>query len=502
MVRRNVNQLKVGVVLSYISRIIQVLVGLLYTPIMIRLLGQSEYGLYNIAASTIAYLGVLNFGFGSAYMRFYSRYKVKDDGEKIALLNGMFMTIFSILGVIVVIAGVILALNVDLIFGPSLTTQELLTARLLILILVINLAVSFPGIIFNTYLQANEKFIFQNTVQILRQVSTPLVNLPLLLAGYGSVGMVTGTVAVNIIIELVVIAYSFKKMGMKFSFKNFDHDLMKEMTVYSSYIFVNMVVDQVNNNVDKTILGRYRGTVSVAVYSVASTLNTYYTQISTTIAAVFTPRIHRMVAAEKSDTELTGLFTRVGRIQFILLSLILSGFIFFGRPFIGIWAGEDYYVSYIIALLLMTGITVPLIQNTGIEIQRAKNMHQFRSWAYLFMAIGNIIISIPLSIYFGGVGTAFATFMSMIIGNGFVMNWYYHAKVGLDMGYFWKEILSFIPAFILPTAYGLIVNYAFNLYDFSNLLFAGTIYVLIFVVSIWFFGLNDYEKNLVKNPFK
>lgn len=499
---KNVNQLKIGVILSYISRIIQVIIGLLYTPIMIRLLGQSEYGLYNIAASTIAYLGVLNFGFGSAYMRFYSRYKVKEDTEKISLLNGMFLTIFTILGIVVVTAGVILALNVDIIFGPSLSIQELIIARILILILVINLAISFPAIVFNTYLQANEKFILQNTVQIIRQVSTPLITLPLLLAGYGSIGMVLGTVIVNIFIELIIIFYCMKKLNMKFMFKNFDHDLMKEMTVYSSYIFINMVVDQVNNNVDKTILGRYRGTISVAVYSVASSLNSYYTQISTTISNVFIPRIHRLVASNTPNDVLTELFTKIGRIQFILLSFVMSGFIFFGRPFIGIWAGEDYYTSYFIALLLMISITVSLIQNTGIEIQRAKNMHQFRSWVYLAIAIGNIFLSIPLSIRYGGVGAAIGTALSMILGNGFIMNWYYHVKVGLNMKYFWSEIFKFLPSFLFPAIYGIIVNRTVDLYSFENLLFYGLVYVIIFIVSMWFLGLNEYEKELVKNPFK
>lgn len=491
-----------GIILSYVSRIIQIVVGLLYTPIMIRLLGQSEYGLYNIAASTIAYLGILNFGFGSAYMRFYSRYKIKDDTGKIAVLNGMFLVIFSILGIIVVAAGVFLALNVGIIFGPSLSTQELMAARVLILILVVNLAISFPFIVFNTYLQANEKFVFQNITQIIQQVTNPLINLPLLLAGYGSIGMVTGTVIVNIITELIIVFYCLKKLNIKFAFKNFDKNLMKEMTIYSSYIFINMVVDQVNNNVDKTILGRYRGTVSVAVYSIAATLNIYYTQISTTISNVFTPRIHRMVASNTVDYELTGLFTRVGRIQFTLLSLILSVFIFFGRPFIGMWAGEDYYTSYIIALLLMIPVTIPLIQNVGIEIQRAKNMHQFRSWAYLFIAIGNVILSIPLSIQYGGVGAAIGTAISMFIGNGILMNWHYHVKVGLNMGHFWKEIFKFFPALIMPILYGIIANQFVNLYNIANLIICVLIYILIFIVSMWFLGMNDYEKNLIKNPFK
>src|SRR5690625_5456506 len=80
-------------------------------------------------------------------MRFYSRYKVNEDHQKIAILNSMFLTIFSLLGIFVIIAGVILALNVDLIFKETLSHQELRTAQTLILILVVNLSVSFPAII-------------------------------------------------------------------------------------------------------------------------------------------------------------------------------------------------------------------------------------------------------------------------------------------------------------------------------------------------------------------
>lgn len=495
------NQLKVGVLLSYISRIITVVVGLVYTPVMIRLLGQNEYGLYNIAASTISYLGILNFGFGSAYMRFYSRYKVSEDHKKIAILNSMFLTIFSLLGVLVIIAGVILALNVDLIFGTTLSSQELQTAQILVLILVINLSVSFPAIVFNTYLQANEKFVFQNVFLILAQLTTPLINLPILLAGYGSIGMVAGTVTINIILEVIIFIYCIKKMEMRFLFKDFDRHLMIEMTVFSSYIFVNMIVEQINNNVDKTILGRLQGTIPVAIYSIGSNLNIYYQQLSLTIANVFTPRVHRMVAEETDDFELTQLFTRVGRVQFILMSLVLTGFIFFGRPFIGIWAGRDYYQSFPVALLLMTASFVPAIQNIGIEIQQAKNMHQFQSWVYLTIALGNILLSIPLAQKYGAVGAALGTTVAVIIGNGGIINWYYHKKIGMNMTYFWKEISKFIPALLPAIIYGFLVNQFVDLYQIRYLIIFGSIYVLIFMIPLWLVGMNDYEKHLVKNPF-
>ena len=159
-----VNQLKAGAVLSYVSMGLGYLVSIIYTPIMLRLLGQSEYGLYNLVASVVAYLGVLNFGFGSAYMRYYSRYKVKENKEKIATLNGMFLIIFSILGLISVIAGTILTINTEIIFGSALTTSELSTAKILMMILVINLSISFPSIVFTSHITANEKFVFQKLV--------------------------------------------------------------------------------------------------------------------------------------------------------------------------------------------------------------------------------------------------------------------------------------------------------------------------------------------------
>ena len=74
-----VNQKKAGVLLTYLAQGIHIVSGLLYTPIMLRLLGQSEYGLYQLVASVVSYLSVLSLGFNSSYMRFYTM--VKKEGE-------------------------------------------------------------------------------------------------------------------------------------------------------------------------------------------------------------------------------------------------------------------------------------------------------------------------------------------------------------------------------------------------------------------------------------
>ncbi len=497
---RKINQLKAGVILSYISMGLGYLISIVYTPIMLRLLGQSEYGLYNLVSSVVSYLGLLNFGFGSAYVHYYMKYKAKYDKDNIDRLNGMFLIVFSIIGVVAVLAGTVLVFNVDIIFGDKLTAVELFTSKILMAIMVFNLALSFPASVFNSYITANEQYIFQKVIQMIKTVVSPLVMLPVLLMGYKSIGMVVVTTLLTIIVEISNVRFCFKKLKMKFLFKQFDFALMKEMIVFSSYIFVNMVVDQINWNVDKFIIGRFRGTVGVAVYSLAAQLNTYYMSLSTTISSVFIPRVHKMVAGNNDDRELTRLFTRIGRVQFMLLSLIFLGFIFFGRPFINMWAGSDYDESYAIALILIVPGTISLIQNIGIEIQRAKNMHQFRSWIYLIFAICNVLISIPLTRLYGGVGAAIGTSTAIVIGNGFIMNVYYHVKVGIDIKFFWKQICKIMQAFIAPIIVGILIVLFIDLYHPILFLVCGIIYVIVFCISMWFIGMNNYEKDSIRKP--
>ena len=69
-----INQLKLGSLLTYAQMALSIGINLVYTPIMIRCLGQSEYGLYQTALSVISMMSVLNLGFSNSYIRYYSKY--------------------------------------------------------------------------------------------------------------------------------------------------------------------------------------------------------------------------------------------------------------------------------------------------------------------------------------------------------------------------------------------------------------------------------------------
>lgn len=496
-----VNQLKIGVVLSYVSMIVQNIIAIVYTPVMLRLLGQSEYGLYQLVYSVVSYLGLLSFGFGSAYVRFYSRYKVKDDQEGIAKLNGMFMIVFNIIAIIALLAGGVLVGNVNNLFSKSLTANEINTATILMILMVINLAISFPSSVFDSFVTAHECYFFQRVISLLQTVLNPFLTLPLLLMGYKSISLVVVTTILTVSKFIINYWYCIKKLRMRFIFHNMNFSLLKEIGVFSFYIFINMIVDQINWSVDKFILGVFSGTTAVAIYAVGGQINTMYMSLSTSISSVFIPRVNKIVARdENNNEELTELFTRVGRIQFIILAMVIGGFIVVGKYFINVWAGTDYNKAYYVALLLIIPVTVPLTQNLGIEIQRAKNMHIFRSIIYFLIAIGNVFISIPLVQLFGEMGAALGTAISLIIGNIIVMNWYYQVKIKLDMLYFWKQILMLMPCVVTSTLLALFLSNILIVNSIVNFIIVGVFYVLVYLVCLITFGMNSYEKNLIKGP--
>ena len=496
-----VNQLKSGVILSYAQMILSNLISIIFTPIVIRILGQDEYGVMSLAGAVIGYLSLLNLGLGSSYNYFYHKRKKEAKEDGIAKLNGMYMTIFSVIALVIFIVGMVIVSNAKIVLGNEITESELTIAKKLMFISVLSMAITLPASVFGSYIFVHERFVFTRVVGIIFTILNNVVKLSLLFSGFRSVAITIAAFALTIINTLITVIYSVKVLKFKFNFSGFQLNMLKSMFAFSFFIFLNQIVDQINWSIDKYIIARFYGAASVAVYSIGASLNNYYVTISSTISSVFSPRINKMVSAKTDDKSLTDLMIKVGRIQFLVLSLVFSGLVFFGEYFIvGYYAGTGYEEAYKVVLILCAPVTIPLIQNVGLEIQRAKNKHKFRAVIYLIMAFINLGMSIPLCKHFGIIGCAIGTSISMIFANILLMNWYYHKKLGLNMIRFWKNIIRILPSEIIPVLFGIFIIKVVEVDTLYKFLIFGALYVLVFSASVWFLGMNNFEKNLIKEP--
>lgn len=494
-------ELKIGAVLGYVNMVVSLLISFIYTPFVLKTLGQSEYGLYALVASVIGYLSVLDMGFGNAMVRFVSKSKASPDKLNENKINGMFLFLYLIIGIIAFIIGFILIGNIGGIF-KALTPEELSKARVMMIILVCTVSVSFPLSIFDSYVLSNEKFKYIKILSLIKTLIVPLTMLPLLLLGHKAITMVLVTSSYSIIFHLITIYYCFKKLKMKICFepRNMDKVLLREVLVYSFFIFLNLIVDSIYNNTDQVILGSVSGTIAVSIYAVAARVSSINTSFSTTISGLFFPRITKTLEEKDGSKKVSDIFIKVSRIQLYIMALIMFGFIVFGRQFILLWVGNDYIDAYYIILLLMVPAVIPLTQNIGISILQAKNKHKFRSVVYACIAVLNIAISIPLAKAYGGIGAAIGTAIANIIGQITIMNIYYWKKVDIDIPTYWKRFV----AYMLPLAiYSAGVYYVISKiqFRFMTLIIAIIIYTLIYFGYAYFF-MNEEERAYVKKIIK
>lgn len=494
------NQLKAGAVLNYVVILLNTLVGLLYTPYMLRMMGQSEYGLYSLVASVISYLTVLDLGLGNAVVRYTAKFRAEGKTIEQYEMFGMFFILYLIIGVIALIVGSALYFNVDTMFGNTMTSIELNKARVMMLLLIFNLVFTFPMSIFGSIITAYERFVFPRIVNIIRIILNTIVMICLLHMGYKAIAMVIVQTVFNVLTLMLNYVYCCRELNIKMYFRKFRWNFMKEVAVYSFWIFLNVIMDRIYWSTGQFVLGAMVGTAAVAVFAVAIQLQHLYMQFSSAVSSVFLPKVTSMVTTDNDQKAVSDLFIRTGRIQYIIMALILSGFIVFGKQFIFLWAGSGYEDAYIMCILFFVSLLIPLIQNLGITILQARNQMKFRSLLYIVIAILALVFQVVLAKKYGGIGCASAVAGALLLGQGLVMNIYYSKKQGINIIQFWTEILkmSIVPVVITLLSFFIISNCCIS--NWNELALAILSYCTVYIPLFWLFSMNKYERTIIKTP--
>ncbi|MDD6280081.1 MAG: oligosaccharide flippase family protein [Bacteroidales bacterium] len=496
------NQIKAGAVLNYVIIGLNTLVGLAYTPYMLRCLGQNEYGLYSLVASVIAYLTLLDFGFGNAIVRYTAKFRAEGKQQEQWEMFGMFLIVYSIIGLIAFLGGLALYFNVDALFDRTMTEADLSQARSMMLLLTVNLAFTFPLSIFGAIITAYENFVFQRVVNIIRIILSTGVLILVLAIGYKAVALVVVQTVFNLLTLFIHFVYCKKKLRIHIVFGKFDIPFIKEISIYSFWIFLNAIMDKIYWGTGQFVLGAISGTAAVAIFSVAILLEQMYMTFSGSITSLLLPKITAMVTNKTDAREISTLFIRTGRIQCLVISSILCGFVVFGQSFISIWAGKEYLSAYIITVIFFSALFIPLIQNTGIIILQARNQMRFRSLLYMIISVVSLIFQILLAENYGATGCAVAIGLALLIGQGIIMNIYYQKCQAIDILKFWQEIGKML---ITPIVFTIIWMTLFSDLRYSNIwgfLLSVIVFLLFFIPLLWKFSMNEYEHYLLLSPFR
>ena len=494
------NQRKEGVVLSYISMGLDALASFICLPFLVKLLGKGEFGLYQLVGAIIAYLLIMDFGLSNTTTRYYARYQEQGkqkDKENMLALSAIF---YGFVAILILVIGFSLLYFFLPVYQNTLSPQDFITAKKLFTIMLLNVAIVIPANIFAAVINANQKFIFAKTLVILTLLLRPTTIVFMLHFWPKALTIVYIHTIFNFLVVTANIIYCCKFLDIKMKLHRFEWKLLKELILFSLFVFVAVAMEQTYWRSGQLILGALIGTGAVAVYAIAMKLDIFFTRLADNISAIFLPQLSQISAHRSFKEQTNEVFLKVSRLQIMVMSIFLCGFILYGKTFLNFWLGAGFDESYYYSLTIMCALFIPLTQSIGIWILQAQNKQYFRAYVYTASAIFNIILGIFLVKHIGIKGCAIATAVSILLGQGLAMNLYYK-KIGLALKNYFKNLLKIIPVFALMFLIGLAGEKFFINQSLAVFLVKIVLFILLFLAAFYFGFMNAYEKNLLKSLY-
>ena len=490
--RRSNRQILKGSAVAYLSLAVNIISGIVYTPWMIRQIGQSNYGLYTLAVSLISIL-MMDFGIGSALARFAAKYRAQ---EGLSRFTGLAYKLYFAIDLLALCISVIIFCFLDTIYA-NLTAEEMATFRIVYVMVVGYNLIAFPCLTLDGLLTACEEFVALRTGDLLTRIITIIFVVAALYMGGGLFSLV----AANIVSGTITILYKWwivhHRLHLKVIWRGWDTKLLREVFTFSAWSTVGSVAYTLNTNLMPSIVAAMAGALQTAIYGAAVTLNGYAFSISHAISGLFLPKVSRIYYNENTDQRakenVTSLGIRVGRIQMYIAAILLIGFWCIGEEFFVIWMGADYRPAYLCASILMAGelaIFPFMIFHTAMTVQGYMKPLAFNTVFAAVLALGSGVVATK---YFGEAGAAAAACMGNLVKCIILICQIRH-YLGIDIRYFLGKIYNMVPIYGVLL---LVCYWASHLYIAQGWLVLGIKAVLIaaaFAVVTVRFVLEPEEK--------
>lgn len=490
---------KIGAVLSYVSMIFEVLSTLLLTPLIISSLGDAEYGVYKLVASVTVYLLLLDLGMGNSVVRYVAKYKATGDIESSRKFMGVCIIFYSVIAVVVLALGAVLITSFQDIFATGLSAAEIVLSKKLLLLTVINAAVTLGTSVFYNVIIAYSKFAVSKGSALIQIIIRIILTAVALNLGFKSVAIVAINLGLTIAIRLYYTIYVLYVIKLLPKFKNIDFSFIKDIIAYSAFVLLQMIATQINSYVDSVLLGMLvtSSSVIIAIYGVGTQLVQYFQSIGQAMGGILMPGVVKMVESGATAKALQNEMIRIGRYSISILGIVFVGFVINGQAFLEFWIGKGYEQSYLVALMLIFAQLFILSESVGNQILWAKNKHHRQALIKLAIVIINVILTIFLIQWEPLLGATIGTFISLMLGDVILMNFTFRKEIGISLIKYYAGLFKgILPCLILSGASGFLIS-LLNLSGLLGLIINVGVMMLVYGISMWLFGFNQSEKSMI-----
>ena len=493
---------KTGVLLSYALMIVQMMSTMLFTPFLISRLGQAEYGVYSLMLSLTTSFTLLDLGVGTSVVRYMSKYiSSKNNLESRKLLGVTTLYYFGI-SIIALVIGIIIRAAIPTLFATGLNESQVKLAQDLFFVTIISTSITLATSSFTNTIIAFEKFTISKGISIVMTVLKMVLSLLALLSGCNSMGIVLVNLVTTILTSAIYVLYVLFKLKVKPLFKDIHLPFIKEIVSYSSFILVQTAASLIITMSGQVLLGAFakESAVIIGVFSVGTQIVQYFKSFGSHFTSVLMPGLVRFADSNKNRELYEKELIRISRIIFMFLSLVWVVFLFNGKRFVILWAGEENSRAFYVAAILMFPLLFSYSEGAGYQLIQALALHKLPSIVQLISAIITVPITILLILWKPFEGVVIGSFIAFMLCETVVMNIMYKKQLGIRLLVLFKGIFKgVLPSLIICVLSGCIIN-ALNILKNGWLSFIinCTVMIITYGVCMLTFGMNKSEKLMIK----
>lgn len=494
-------QIKKAAIISYISIALNIIIGLIYTPWMVKTIGKSDYGLYALVSSFLIYF-TIDFGLGQAVARFLAKYRAEKNDQKVNYLLSITTKIYLFISLLIMLALIIVYFLIPHIF-TQLNNLEIQKFKTIYVIAGLFSLISFPFMSLNGIFIAFERFVVLKFSDILSKIGIVLFMIIALLLGYKLYALIAINAMIGLIVILFKMIYLFKTTSIKIDLKYKNKGLTKELFGFSAWTSVLGIAQRLMINLAPTLLGIYSGTTAIAVFSIGMLVESYIWTFASALNGLFLPKVSGLISTSSNRQEILQLMVKVGRIQLFIIGVLYIGVLTIGKEFIILWMGPDFAASFPIVVLLIFPGFFTITQQIASTLMYVENKIKFVAILFIVAVITSVSLSIFLIPRFGGVGAAIAISISLFIFEVVAVNVFYYKIMKIDVFYFFRfSLLKMAPALGLAFGFASVINYYFPASNFLIFSIKAVSIGIFYFIAMWTLALNFNEKELILNLMK
>jgi O-antigen/teichoic acid export membrane protein len=413
------------------------LVNFALAPFVVRHLGNTYYGITVLLLSLTGYLGLLDLGVRGATTRYVAKFHSRFDHESSSRFVSSALALFMFVGGI----AILLCLGLGVFAGAlPIPRSDLGWARILLMLIGPNIAVSLISGVFSGIPMALQKFLPINMVGVLITILRAFAIVLALSAGGGLLAIAMIQLGSTLAATLAIVWVTRRLYPeLRVHWNRFDREHVGLVLSFSIFSFTLLVFDTVIIYMNSVVVGIFLSASLVTFFAIASNLVNYARAIVGGISKTSTPHASALEARGDSQGLQRALVNGAAFATIVTLP-IAATFLIRGKDFIGLWMGSEYAaLSGQVLWILTLGLVFSACNQVTLATVLGVSKHKPLVPVFLGQALCNMILTILLIHRWGLVGVAWATTLPYLAMSLFFWPWYLNRTLGVSArSYVWR----------------------------------------------------------------